>query len=146
MKEYIISFCKFITVFLAPISSLMMVVGIVIFADTYFGRWSARKSGVEVTSKKTREGLVPKMVGYQLSIISMFLLDGYMLNEVIINYIPFAYLATKATGSFLIWIEWSSINESYKKIYGYTINDKIGEFFKSIKGWFAKLIEMKKQL
>ena len=148
MKHLLISFLKFIVLFITPIFPLMLAVGAAIFADTYFGRKAARHLGGDdaVTSKITRKGIVPKLIGYQAAIITMFLLDGYALNEVMINYIPFAFVATKFVGAFLIWIEWSSINESYKKMKGYTLNDKIAEFFKEIKKAAAKILEFKKEI
>lgn len=148
MKHLLISFFKFIVLFITPIFPLMLAVGAAIFADTYFGRRAARKLEGDdaVTSKITRKGLVPKLIGYQAAIITMFLLDGYALNEVMINYIPFAFVATKFVGAFLIWIEWSSINESYKKMKGYTINDKIVEFLKAIKKGVSKVLDFKKSI
>lgn len=153
MKNILHNFWKFIVLFLAPIAPLMLVVGIVIFADTLFGRKAAKitaiKEGkdvdVEVTSRKTREGLIPKLIGYQVAIITMFILDGYAINEVVLGHVPFAFLATKIVGGFLIWIEWTSMNESYKKIKGITLNELFIKYIKSLKDTVMSLIDFKKK-
>lgn len=143
MKSHLISFSKFILLFLTPILPLMLVIGIVILIDTYFGRRAARAEGYEVTSKRMREGLIPKMIGYQLAIITLFIIDFWAINEIIMYYVPFMYLFTKICGGYIIWIEWTSINESFKIIKGYTINSKIGEFFLFIRGIIKKLTMFK---
>lgn len=154
MRELLNNFWKFIVLFLTPIFPLMLVVGVAVFADTIIGRKAARKKAtdegkdvdVEVTSRKTREGLVPKLIGYQVAIITMFILDGFAINEVVLNYVPFAFLATKIVGGFLIWIEWTSINESYKKLKGITLNELFTNYLKSLKGLLMGLIDFKKKI
>lgn len=154
MKTMLHNFWKFIWLFLLPIAPLMLVIGITVIADTLFGRRAAKavalKEGkdvdVEVTSKKTREGLVPKLIGYQVAIITMFILDSWAINEMVINYVPFAYLATKIVGGFLIFIEWTSINESYKKIKGITLNDLFRNYISSLKKTIMSVINFKKKV
>jgi len=154
MKELLQSFCKFLVLFLTPIAPLMLVVGIVIFADTIIGRKAAKKKAidegkdvdVEVTSRKTRDGLVPKLIGYQVAIITMFILDGYAINEMMLNFIPFNFLATKIVGGFLIWIEWTSINESKKKLSGITYNEMFIDYIKSLKKTVMSIVEFKKKV
>jgi len=143
MKELVGSFLKFLLLFLTPIAPLLLVVGVSVFADTWFGRRAARHLKEDVTSKKTRDGLVPKLIGYQVAVITMFILDKYAINEIMAQYIPFAFLATKITGGFLIWIEWSSINENYKKIHGFTINSKFAQFLRSVRELFSKIVKIK---
>lgn len=154
MKELIHSFWKFIVLFLTPIAPLMLVVGVAILADTFIGRKAAKKKAidegkdvdVEVTSKKTREGLVPKLIGYQAAVITMFILDQYAINDVVLNYVPFAFLATKIVGGFLIWIEWTSINESYKKMHGITLNELFTKYIKSLKVAVMSIIDFSKKI
>lgn len=148
MKEIITSFLKFIVLFLTPIAPLMLVIGVAVIFDTILGRkaaiHNAIKEGkdvdVEVTSKKTRSGLIPKLISYQTVAITMFVLDDFAINEVVMNYVPFAFLATKIIGGFLIWIELLSINENYKKIKGITINDMFLKYIASIKNLFKNLL------
>jgi hypothetical protein len=153
MKELLNSFWKFIVLFLTPIAPLMLVIGIAVIADTIFGRLAAKKKALdegknvdeEVTSAKTRAGLIPKLVGYQVAVITMFILDGFAINEVVLNYVPFTFLATKIIGGFLIWIEWSSINESYKKLKGTTLNDLFLKYIYSVRNTVTGLLKFKKE-
>jgi hypothetical protein len=154
MRELIHNFWKFIVLFLTPIAPLMLTIGIAVIADTIIGRKAAKKKAIdefkdvdlEVTSRKTRDGLVPKLIGYQVAVITMFILDDYAINEMVMNFVPFAYLATKIVGGFLIWIEWTSINESYKKMHGITLNDLFVKYIKSLKVTVMSIIDFKKKL
>ena len=137
--------------FVSPISPLMIVVGILIMADTFVGRWRAKKTAIlkgenyreVVTSRKTRLGFVSKTIGYNFVIITTFLLDDYMINEVVVKHIPFEFLATKICGLFLLKIEWDSINESVRMVRGWDYNDKIHDFFKWLKKCILFLLKFK---
>jgi hypothetical protein len=146
IKDYLLSFLKFILVYLTPVFPIMIVIGVVVLADTYYGRKAARARKEKVTSKNTRAGLIPKMLGYQIAIITLFIIDVWAVNEIVINYVPFTYMLTKIAGSFIIWIEWTSINESYEDIHGYTLNSKIGEYSKLVRTTIGKLLDFKKDV
>ena len=140
-----------ILAFVSPISPLMFVIGVLIMSDTFVGRWRAKRIAIlrgkdykqVVTSRKTRLGFVSKTIGYNVVILTTFILDKYMLNEVVINYIPFEFLATKVCGIFLMKIEWDSINESVRMVRGWDYNDKIHEFFKWLKRCILFVIKFK---
>lgn len=146
MGNYFTTFLKFLAIYFAPVFPIVIVIGIVVLVDTYMGRSAARARNEKVTSKKTRKGLIPKILGYQLAIITLFIIDGWAVNEIVINYVPFAFLLTKLAGGFIIWIEWTSINESYEDIHGYTLNSKIAEFFKSLRKIISIMLDFKKDI
>lgn len=143
MQPYLVKFFKFCFIFLSPIFPIMLVIGIVIGVDTFFGRRAARVRGEEVNSHKMRRGLISKMIGYQIAIITLFIIDIWAINDIVMYYVPFMFLFTKIAGGYIIFIEWTSINESFKDIKGYTINSKINEFFKAIRVVINKIIDVK---
>jgi uncharacterized membrane protein YjgN (DUF898 family) len=88
---------------LAPIHPLLIVVGILIFADVILGIMAARKRKEEITSAGMRR-TVTKMLVYQLAIITGFLLETYLLDGVI----PVAKLVAGTIGI----VEFKSIIEN----------------------------------
>lgn len=147
-------FLLIITTFFAPTFILMAIVGLAILLDTITGRWAAkhfaRKEGKvvreEVTSKKTRLGTLSKVITYNLVVITVFLIDYAMINEVVLNYLPFEYMITKLSVLFLCWMEFDSIDEKYYRVKGVTLKDKIREFFRSAKVTIQNIFDLKKDL
>jgi hypothetical protein len=128
--------------FFAPINFVFWIIGISIILDTFFGRWSAKKVAeregkdvrLEVTSKKTRNGLVSKIITYNIAIGTLFIIDFYMLNDVVLYFFesfPIHYLVTKLVGIIFVLIEFDSIDEKYYIVTGkrlkQTIKSKIND-------------------
>jgi hypothetical protein len=127
---------QFLLVFIAFISPLLPLALLVTFAsviDTFVGRWYARQKKEEVTSRKTRLGLMRKLIIYFTALMFSFLVDRFMINEIARNYIWFDWAFTKFVASLLIWIEYTSVDEKIKWIKGKGITDRIVEFGKSMK-------------
>jgi hypothetical protein len=127
---------QFLLVFIAFISPLLPLALLVTFAsviDTFVGRWYARHKKEEVTSRKTRLGLMRKLIIYFTALVFSFLVDRFMINEIARNYIWFDWAFTKFVASLLIWIEYTSVDEKIKWIKGKGITDRIVEFGKSMK-------------
>jgi hypothetical protein len=122
----------FIT-FISPLLPLALLVSLFSVIDTFVGRWYARKIGEEITSRKTRKGLTNKLSIYFLILITTYLIDKTIVNEITRNYIWFDYLFTKFFASLLIWIEYTSVDEKIKWVKGKGLTDKIIEFGKSLK-------------
>ena len=144
MREILLKLFWVIVLYFTPIHPLMMVIGIVIVLDTFFGRWAAKdkakKEGKDVrlfvTSAKTRKGLVSKMITYQLAIILLFILDKYMLNDLLMYFIPsfpITYMVTKLVGVVLILVEFDSIDEKYYFVKGRRIKTLFTDKIKDIK-------------
>tara|TARA_R110002167_G_scaffold24774_5_gene86666 strand:- start:808 stop:1314 length:507 start_codon:yes stop_codon:yes gene_type:complete len=133
-----------IFIYLSPIHVILFLIGLAVSLDTLAGRWCAKhlakraKKDVRlvVTSKKTRQGLVSKMLTYQIAIISLFILDKYVLND-IINYFmsnfTVDFIITKFMGIVFLWIEFDSFDEKYYLVKGKRLKTIIGEKIKSIK-------------
>lgn len=122
--------------FLAPVGFTFMLVGFAIVMDTIAGRWAARKVAERegkdvrktVTSKRTREGLVSKMITYQLALLSLYVMDYYVLDSVVKYFLPkfpINYCVTIIISLILVWVEWDSIDEKYYIVTGKRLNDEI---------------------
>jgi hypothetical protein len=101
--------------------------------DTFVGRWYARSIGEEITSRKTRVGLTNKLMIYFTVLIVTYLIDRFIINEIMRNYIWFDWAFTKFFASLLIWIEYTSIDEKIKWVKGKGLTDRVVDFGKSLK-------------
>lgn len=129
MKNFWAVFCAFVS----PLFPLMLIVSIMMMIDTYVGRWYARKTNQEITSRKTRLGFTRKLVAYFLVILVSYLIDYSIVNEITRNYIWFDWAFTKFFTLVLIWIEYTSIDEKVKWVCGKGLTDRIKDFANSLK-------------
>ena len=129
MKQLIIAhasvFMKTILVFFAPIKPIIMLIGISTILDTVAGIWRAKKLKETVSSRKAREGLIPKLVSYIVAILLVYATDFFIINEMVSNFISIEYLATKLIALALISVEVKSIDESFKAVKGCSFLQKI---------------------
>ena len=157
IQANIVHYLVLVSTFFSPIYILLLIVGMAIFFDTFAGRWCARhiaiKNGrdarLEVTSKKTRQGALNKAIIYGLSVITVYLIDFEMINEAILLWLEspvFTFLLTKLTVLFILWIEFDSIDESYYKVKGVRIKDKIKMFFSGLKTFIQKIFDFKRKI
>lgn len=100
-------FLTLIIVYLAPVHSSMIVVGILIVIDTILGVSACKINKQKIESRKFARVLI-KMLAYQLLIITAHLCETSLID------IPF----TKITLTFIAISEFLSISESFSKITG----------------------------
>jgi phage-related holin len=129
MKNFLMIF----TAFISPLLPLALIITLFIVIDTFVGRWYARQKGETITSRKTRIGFTRKIITYFIVLICSYLIDRFIINEIMRNYIWFDWAFTKFFTSVLIWIEYTSIDEKIKWIKGKGLTDRIVEFGKSLK-------------
>jgi len=129
MKHYLMLFFAFVS----PLLPLALLVSLFSVIDTFVGRWYARQIGEEITSRKTRKGITNKLSIYFLILITTYLIDWTIVNEITKNYIWFDWAFTKFFASLLIWIEYTSIDEKIKWVKGKGLTDRVIEFGKSLK-------------
>ena len=138
MKHFLMVFFAFVS----PLFPLALLVSLFSIIDTFVGRWYARQTKQEITSKKTRIGLTHKLITYFIVLISAYGIDYVIVNEIARNYIWFDWAFTKFFASILIWVEYTSIDEKIKWVKGKGLTDRVVEFGKSIK----KIIGFSKEL
>lgn len=128
MKTWIQSLLLAAAAALAPIHSVLIVVGILIVVDTITGVWAAIKSGQTITSARLRD-TITKMLLFQLAVITGFLLEKYLLADLL----PVSKLIAGIIGV----TEGTSILENINKIRGdnlfKTLIDKLGSVNKEPK-------------
>lgn len=127
MKKYLYEGLLVLTAILAPIKPLILACGVLILADMITGMMAAKKRGENINSAEMRRSLT-KMVVYQVAIISGFVLEKYMLGQLV----PVA----KIVGGVIGMVEFKSILENVSTIAGQDIvklvMEKLGS--KNIKG------------
>lgn len=138
MKNFLLTFAAFIS----PIAPLALLITLFAVIDTFIGRWYAKKMEEQVTSRKTRIGFCRKIIAYFLVLITTFLIDKFIINEIMRNYIWFDWAFTKFFASVLIWIEYSSIDEKIKWVHGKGLTDRVVDFGKTLK----KIIGFSKEI
>ncbi len=97
--------------FFFDIQFLILLIGICIFADTGTGIFRAHRQKKAITSRGLSQ-LVSKMVLYQGCIILFFILDKYLLNEIVMQFTSVSLFLTKFVAIVLCSIEVISINEN----------------------------------
>jgi hypothetical protein len=130
---YLFKVLMIIIAFLQPIHYIMLAVGGFIFADTLIAYFRTKKMKQKWTSRKMRMGLVPKLITYQMVVITFFLLDFALLNEFITNFVQIEYFATKIIASVMIYIELLSIDETFKVLRGKSIFSYLASMLNHLK-------------
>ena len=127
MKEYIYKGLLVLCAILAPIKPLLLTCGVLIVVDMITGMLAARKRKEPISSAQMRRS-VSKMFVYQLVIISGYLLEVYMLD----NLVPVSKIVSGVIGM----VEFKSILENASTIAGHDILkmvlEKLGS--KNLKG------------
>jgi hypothetical protein len=112
-----LSLLGIVLAFFMPITGMVLAVGFAIFLDTITGIWKSRKNGVPISSRRL-SAVISKMFLYQLTIILFFLIDWFILNDILKTIFTTELLLTKVLSLVLISIEVVSINENYKAVRG----------------------------
>ena len=118
--------------FFAPISLIILAVGLAILTDTIVAL-ALTKS--KFTSKRLRHGILSKTIAYEASVLLLFLVDYAMINDAMLTVFSVPFVVTKLAGLFLIGIEISSIDEKIREKYGDDkgIISRFKKFISSIK-------------
>ena len=126
-KEKIRILLSVVIAFIAPIKPLLIVIGLVICIDTISGIYKVFKTKEKFSSRKLSR-TISKMVLYLGSIILIFILDKYLLVEVVKIFTTVDLFPTKTWTMFLVGVELLSIRENIKA----ATKVDIWEKFKSI--------------
>jgi hypothetical protein len=113
MKTYINYILSGLILFFAPIHGLLIAVGVGIILDTFTGIFKSIKLNGWVSIKSRRlSHIVSKMLLYQITIILLYVIDNFLLNEFIIQHFTIQFMFTKLVAILLIFIELVSIKEN----------------------------------
>ena len=124
--------------FFLPISGILLMIGVLIVIDTITGIWKAKKLGEKITSRKL-SSIISKLALYEVTVIMFFLIDQFILNDIILTFFSVPFMLTKIVALVLASIEVMSINESYKQVYHL-------DLWQSMKLLFARAKEVKEDL
>jgi len=103
--------------FFLPISGILIMIGVLIVIDTITGIWKANKIGEKITSRKL-SSIISKLALYEVTVIMFFLIDKFILNDIILTFFSVPFMLTKVVALVLASIEVMSINENYKVVKG----------------------------
>ena len=135
------SFTQILTVigaFFLPISGILFLIGFAIVVDTLTGLWKAKKLKIKITSRKLST-IISKMMLYEVAVIGFYLIDFWILNDIILKFFSVPLMLTKILSLILVSIEVMSINENYKAVKGIDI-------WQGMKNLFARAKEIKTDL
>jgi hypothetical protein len=99
-----------------PIKELMLTIGFLVSADLVVGLWKAIKTGQRIRSRRMSD-TITKLLLYQLAIMSGFLIETFIISELI----P----VTKLIATVIAIIEFKSIIESIEAVTGKDLWSKI---------------------
>jgi phage-related holin len=126
--------------FFLPISGILLMIGVLIIIDTLTGIWKANKLKEKITSRKL-SAIVSKLALYEVTVIMFFLIDKFILNDIILTFFSVNFMLTKVVALVLASIEIMSINENYK-----VISNKNLDLWQSMKLLFARAKDIKEDI
>jgi hypothetical protein len=136
-----LSFTKLLAVvgaFFLPISGILFLIGFAILVDTLTGIWKSRKLKIPITSRKL-SAVISKLFLYELAVIGFYLIDFWILNDIIKQFFSVPLMLTKILSLVLVSIEVMSINENYFSIRQISI-------WQGMKNLFSRAKEIKNDI
>ena len=138
IQKEILTLTSIIFAFFLPISGILIMIGVLIAIDTFTGIWKANKLKEKITSRKL-SGIISKLALYEITVIMFFLIDRFILNDIMLTFFSVPFMLTKVTALVLASIEVLSINENYKVVKGI-------DLWQSMKLLFSRAKEIKEDL
>ena len=117
IQKEILTLTSIIFAFFLPISGILIMIGVLIAIDTFTGIWKANKLKEKISSRKL-SGIISKLALYEITVIMFFLIDAFILNDIILTFFSVPFMLTKVVALVLASIEILSINENYKVVKG----------------------------
>jgi hypothetical protein len=120
IKQYILQLLTVIGAFFLPISGILFLIGFAIVLDTITGVWKAKKLKIPITSRGL-SAIISKLMLYEVAVIGFYLIDYFILNDIIMKFFSVPLMLTKILSLVLCSIEVISISENYKAVKGIDI-------------------------
>jgi len=131
MKTKLSLFVFSVLTILTPVKPLVLIAVFAIILDTGFGIWrSVKKSGWKSIRSRRLSHTISKSLLYSGAIVFIFLLEKYVVADILGHFIAIDLLMTKAFTTFCVYTEVKSINESYFSVTGVNVWDKFVKFAK----------------
>jgi hypothetical protein len=109
-----------ISAFFLPITGILFLIGFAIVVDTLTGIWKSKKLKLPITSRKL-SAIISKLMLYEVAVIGFYLIDKFILNDIILQFFSVPLMLTKILSLVLCSIEVISISENYKAVKGIDI-------------------------
>jgi hypothetical protein len=107
-----------ILLFFVPIHGLLVAVAVAIILDTFTGIFKSIKlHGLKSIKSRKLSTIISKMLLYEVTILLLFLMDKYLLNEFVILWWGIEFMFTKMCAIVLIFIELVSVKENIEEAY-----------------------------
>ena len=124
--------------FFLPISGILGLLFALILADTATGIWKANHLKQEITSRKL-SAIISKLLLYELCVILFFLIDYFILNDIILVFFSVPLMLTKVLALVLASIEIMSVSENWRIVKGVNL-------LQSAKLLFTRAIDIKNDI
>ena len=135
IKSELLTLSSICLAFFLPVSGILFLIGFTILVDTITGIWKAKKLKLKITSRRL-SAIVSKLLLYELAVIGFYLIDYFILNDIIMQFFSVPLMLTKVLSLVLVSIEVMSINENYKAVKGIDI-------WQGMKNLFARAKDIK---
>lgn len=130
MKTKSVFVIAFLSV-LAPVKPMVLMAVFTIILDMFFGVWrSVRKNGWASIRSRRLSNTISKSLLYSGAIVFIYLLEKFVLADLLGYFISVDLLLTKAFTAFCVFTEIKSINESYFSVTGINVWDRFIKFVK----------------
>jgi hypothetical protein len=83
-----------VSAFFLPITGILFLIGFSILVDTITGIWKAKKLGIPITSRKL-SAIISKLMLYEVAVILFYLIDRFILNDIILVFFSIPLMLTK---------------------------------------------------
>ena len=127
-----------ISTFFLPITGILFLIGFAIVIDTVTGIWKSKKLGIPITSRKL-SAIISKLMLYEIAVILFYLIDRFILNDIILTFFSVPLMLTKILALVLVSIETISISENYKAVKGI-------DLWQAMKLLFARARDIKQDI
>lgn len=114
--------------FFLPISGLLLLVGLCICLDTISGIWKSIKLKNKISSRRL-SAIISKMMLYQITLMLFYLIDNFILNQIMLKFFSVPLMLTKIVALILISIEIMSINENVIAVKGLNLWEAMTNLF-----------------
>jgi hypothetical protein len=127
-----------VSTFFLPITGILFLIGFAIVIDTITGIWKSKKLNIPITSRKL-SAIISKLMLYEIAVILFYLIDRFILNDIILVFFSIPLMLTKILALVLVSIETLSISENIKAVKGI-------DLWQSMKLLFARARDIKQDI